>query len=123
MALSIPEPRAKLGPHELADQLRPAEDPRLREEGRAGQFVEEMPVLRTDAVPSRAGGEFEVCRHCGHHFRIGSQARLKLLFDGGVFEPIELPRVAVDPLRFRDRKRYPERLREAQAAPAPAARR
>ena len=46
---------------------------------------------------------------------------LKLLFDGGVFETIELPRVAVDPLRFRDRKRYAERLREAQAAPAPAA--
>jgi acetyl-CoA carboxylase carboxyl transferase subunit beta len=62
---------------------------------------------------------FEVCRHCGHHFRIGSQARLKLLFDGGSFEPIELPRVAVDPLRFRDRKRYPERLREAQNAAGP----
>jgi acetyl-CoA carboxylase carboxyl transferase subunit beta len=61
----------------------------------------------------------EVCRHCGHHFRIGSQARLKLLFDGGAFEPIELPRVAVDPLRFRDRKRYPERLRDAQAAAGP----
>ena len=58
---------------------------------------------------------FEVCRHCGHHFRIGSQARLKRLFDGGSFESIELPRVAVDPLRFRDRKRYPERLREAQS--------
>jgi acetyl-CoA carboxylase carboxyl transferase subunit beta len=62
---------------------------------------------------------FEVCRHCGHHFRIGSQARLTLLFDGGSFEPIELPRVAVDPLRFRDRKRYPERLREAQSAAGP----
>jgi acetyl-CoA carboxylase carboxyl transferase subunit beta len=62
---------------------------------------------------------FEVCRHCGHHFRIGSQARLKLLFDGGVFDPIELPRVAVDPLRFRDRKRYSERLREAHAALGP----
>jgi acetyl-CoA carboxylase carboxyl transferase subunit beta len=62
---------------------------------------------------------FEVCRHCGHHFRIGSQARLKLLFDGGSFEPVELPRVAIDPLRFRDRKRYPERLREAQSAAGP----
>jgi acetyl-CoA carboxylase carboxyl transferase subunit beta len=62
---------------------------------------------------------FEVCRHCGHHFRIGSQSRLKLLFDGGSFEPVELPRVAIDPLRFRDRKRYPERLREAQSAAGP----
>ncbi len=59
---------------------------------------------------------FEVCRHCGHHFRIGSQARFQMLFDGGVFEKIELPRVAADPLRFRDSKRYTERLREGQAA-------
>src|SRR3954447_12028406 len=58
----------------------------------------------------------EVCRHCGHHFRIGSQARLQMLFDGGAFSKIELPRVASDPLRFRDRKRYTERLREGQAA-------
>ena len=59
---------------------------------------------------------FEVCRHCGHHFRIGSQARFALLFDGAAFEKIEAPRVAPDPLRFRDRKRYAERLREGQAA-------
>jgi acetyl-CoA carboxylase carboxyl transferase subunit beta len=57
----------------------------------------------------------DVCRHCGHHFRIGSQARFKLLFDDGVFERIETPKVPADPLRFRDRKRYSERLREGQA--------
>src|SRR5437016_4063619 len=57
----------------------------------------------------------DVCRHCGHHFRIGSGARFKMLFDGGLFERVELPRVPVDPLRFRDRKRYAERLREGQS--------
>src|SRR5207237_1964856 len=46
----------------------------------------------------------EVCRHCGHHFRIGSEARFKILFDDAVFEKIETPKVAQDPLRFRDRK-------------------
>jgi acetyl-CoA carboxylase carboxyl transferase subunit beta len=61
----------------------------------------------------------EVCRNCGHHFRIGSQARFKLLFDGGEFAPVETPKVAPDPLRFRDRKRYAERLRDAQAALGP----
>src|SRR5712671_7832766 len=60
--------------------------------------------------------DLEVCRHCGHHFRIGSQARFKMLFDDGVFEKLELPKVAADPLRFRDRKRYTDRLREGQAA-------
>ncbi len=59
---------------------------------------------------------YEVCRHCGHHFRIGSEARFRLLFDGGVYRQIALPSVAPDPLRFRDRRRYSERLREAQAA-------
>ena len=58
----------------------------------------------------------EVCRHCGHHFRIGSPTRFKLLFDDGVFAKLELPKVAADPLRFRDHKRYAERLREGQAA-------
>jgi acetyl-CoA carboxylase carboxyl transferase subunit beta len=58
----------------------------------------------------------EVCHHCGHHFRIGSEARFKILFDDAVFEKIEVPKVAPDPLRFRDRKRYTERLREGQTA-------
>jgi acetyl-CoA carboxylase carboxyl transferase subunit beta len=57
-----------------------------------------------------------VCRHCGHHFRIGSEARFRILFDDAVFENIEAPKVVADPLRFRDRKRYTERLREGQTA-------
>src|SRR5436305_9337729 len=61
----------------------------------------------------------DVCHHCGHHFRIGSEARFKILFDDGAFEKIEAPKVPSDPLRFRDRKRYTERLREGQAALGP----
>jgi acetyl-CoA carboxylase carboxyl transferase subunit beta len=57
-----------------------------------------------------------VCRHCGHHFRIGSAERFRMLFDNAVFETVEQPRTPIDPLRFRDRKRYTERLREGQAA-------
>ena len=57
-----------------------------------------------------------VCRNCGHHLRIGAERRLKMLFDDGAFTQIELPRTVVDPLRFRDRKRYTDRLKEGQAA-------
>lgn len=56
-----------------------------------------------------------VCPECGHHLRIGPVERLKMLFDDGRYDTIELPRPAVDPLRFRDSKRYSDRLREAQA--------
>jgi acetyl-CoA carboxylase carboxyl transferase subunit beta len=56
-----------------------------------------------------------VCRNCGYHMRIGSALRLKLLFDEGACARIELPKTILDPLKFRDRRRYTERLREAQA--------
>ena len=57
-----------------------------------------------------------VCRNCGYHMRIGAALRLKLLFDDGDCARIELPKTILDPLKFRDRRRYTERLREAQAA-------
>jgi acetyl-CoA carboxylase carboxyl transferase subunit beta len=60
--------------------------------------------------------DLKVCRHCGHHFRIGSTERFAMLFDNATFEKIELPKTPIDPLRFRDRKRYTERLRESHAA-------
>ncbi|HLI10939.1 MAG TPA: acetyl-CoA carboxylase, carboxyltransferase subunit beta [Alphaproteobacteria bacterium] len=56
-----------------------------------------------------------VCPHCDHHMRIPAEKRLALLFDEGQYHRIELPKTPVDPLKFRDRKRYSERLKEAQA--------
>jgi len=56
-----------------------------------------------------------VCRNCGHHLRIGADLRLKILFGDSGFTRIELPKTIVDPLKFRDRRRYLERLREGQA--------
>jgi acetyl-CoA carboxylase carboxyl transferase subunit beta len=60
-----------------------------------------------------------VCPHCGFHMRIAARRRLELLFDDGQFKVIELPAVPLDPLKFRDRKRYTDRLREAQAKNGP----
>jgi acetyl-CoA carboxylase carboxyl transferase subunit beta len=57
-----------------------------------------------------------VCASCAHHLRMAPDKRLAMLFDGGHAQPIELPKTIVDPLRFRDRKRYAERLKEAQGA-------
>jgi acetyl-CoA carboxylase carboxyl transferase subunit beta len=57
-----------------------------------------------------------VCPHCGFHMRIPPVERLQIMFDGGRYQLIELPKVAVDPLKFRDQKRYVDRLRDAQAA-------
>jgi acetyl-CoA carboxylase carboxyl transferase subunit beta len=56
-----------------------------------------------------------VCHHCGHHLRMEVGDRLQMLFDSGEYQSIELPKAAVDPLKFRDRKKYTDRLKEAQA--------
>jgi len=54
----------------------------------------------------------------GHHMRMGAQARLAALFDGGEYVKVPVPAVAQDPLKFRDGKRYADRLRDAKAATA-----
>ncbi len=56
-----------------------------------------------------------VCTHCGNHLRLAAPRRLELILDTG-YTRLELPRAGtIDPLKFRDRKRYTERLKEAQA--------
>ena len=55
-----------------------------------------------------------ICQHCGHHMQLGCQARLAMLFDEGDYQTIELPAVPIDPLKFRDTKRYTDRLKEYQ---------
>ncbi|MFH1806099.1 MAG: acetyl-CoA carboxylase, carboxyltransferase subunit beta [Pseudomonadota bacterium] len=56
-----------------------------------------------------------VCQHCGHHMRISAKERLELLFDESQYQLIELPGVPMDPLKFKDQKKYTDRLKAAQA--------
>jgi acetyl-CoA carboxylase carboxyl transferase subunit beta len=55
----------------------------------------------------------KVCPHCGHHMRAKATERLEWTLDAG-YSRIELPRPVIDPLRFRDTKRYADRLKEAR---------
>ena len=56
-----------------------------------------------------------VCPKCDHHGRIGPDARFDQLFDNGVYTPLPNPQVREDPLKFRDSKRYTDRIKEARA--------
>jgi acetyl-CoA carboxylase carboxyl transferase subunit beta len=57
-----------------------------------------------------------VCTNCGHHMRMPARTRLETLFDNGAFTEIELPDNVADPLKFRDRKRYTDRLKDSRAS-------
>lgn len=56
-----------------------------------------------------------VCPHSGYHMRISARDRLKSLFDEGEFATVKLPETPLDPLKFKDLKRYVDRVRDANA--------
>lgn len=59
-------------------------------------------------------GNLNVCYHCGHHLALDVKERLELMFDEGRYERIATPRVPHDPLKFKDSKKYADRLVASQ---------
>ncbi|MES2666684.1 MAG: acetyl-CoA carboxylase, carboxyltransferase subunit beta [Pseudomonadota bacterium] len=57
-----------------------------------------------------------VCSNCDHHMAISPRDRFVALFDGGIFTEVKVPEAVVDPLHFRDQKKYPDRIKAAQKA-------
>jgi len=61
------------------------------------------------------GENLNVCGSCGYHMRMSVTERLAMLFDNGSYQKIEMPKGIVDPIKFKDRKKYIDRLKEAQS--------
>jgi acetyl-CoA carboxylase carboxyl transferase subunit beta len=59
---------------------------------------------------------YNVCPRCNFHDRIGAAKRFEQLFDAAQYELLPSPEVREDPLRFRDTKRYADRLKTARTA-------
>jgi acetyl-CoA carboxylase carboxyl transferase subunit beta len=68
-------------------------------------------VYRKDLIANAS-----VCKACGYHNRIDSAERIRLLADEGSFEPLDMEISPTDPLAFKDRRSYADRLRDAQVA-------
>ncbi len=58
---------------------------------------------------------YRVCPRCDFHDRIGPRERFEQLFDAAAYDLLPAPEVREDPLRFKDSKRYTERLKTARA--------
>ena len=50
-----------------------------------------------------------------YHMRMGAAARMKSMFDGETWFDIAVPEVPLDPLKFRDERRYTDRLKDARS--------
>jgi acetyl-CoA carboxylase carboxyl transferase subunit beta len=59
---------------------------------------------------------YSVCPRCNFHDRIGPAKRFEQLFDAAQYELLPTPEVREDPLRFKDTKRYVDRLKSARTA-------
>jgi acetyl-CoA carboxylase carboxyl transferase subunit beta len=68
-------------------------------------------VYRKDLVAHAS-----VCKGCGHHHRIDSAERIRLIADPGSFEPLDGTLSPTDPLAFKDRRSYADRIRDSQQA-------
>ncbi|MEO1002954.1 MAG: acetyl-CoA carboxylase, carboxyltransferase subunit beta [Cyanobacteria bacterium J06638_7] len=66
-------------------------------------------VYRKDLVANAS-----VCKGCGHHHRIASEERIRLIADPGSFEPLDADLAPTDPLAFKDRRNYADRIRDSQ---------
>ena len=66
-------------------------------------------VYRKDLVANAS-----VCKSCGHHNRIDSDERIALIADPGTFEALDSGLSPSDPLAFKDRRSYADRIRDSQ---------
>jgi len=55
-----------------------------------------------------------VCTNCDHHMPISARDRLISLFDGGVYQEVDVPEPVADPLHFKDQKKYTDRIKDAR---------
>ena len=56
-----------------------------------------------------------VCSECDFHMRISAKERFRQLLDEGTIKYINNPEVILDPLRFKDQRKYSDRLKESKS--------
>ena len=67
-------------------------------------------IFHTDAEES-----LFVCPECDYHLKVSAEIRFSQLFDEGSISYIDCPDVPTDPLKFRDQKKYIDRIKDARA--------
>ena len=79
----------------------------------AGVFTK-CPGCRAALLTADLDKNQGVCPQCDHHFPIGAVRRLEVVLDPGTFAEADGSIESVDPLGFKDSKRYADRLRAAR---------
>jgi acetyl-CoA carboxylase carboxyl transferase subunit beta len=105
----------------MAWYKREERDDELAEEKRsvpAGVFTK-CPSCRAALLTADLEKNDNVCPQCDHHFPLPTLRRLELVLDPGTFVEEDASIESVDPLGFRDSKKYGDRLRSAKRSAGP----
>jgi acetyl-CoA carboxylase carboxyl transferase subunit beta len=91
---------------------------RIRTEQRSRSVPEGLwvkcPACQAQLYRAELKRNLQVCPKCEHHLRIGARERLDLFLDAGSAEEIAANLEPQDPLRFKDSRRYRDRLNDYQ---------
>ena len=98
----------------LPPKIQPT-DPAERRSVPEGLWIK-CPSCETVLYKSDLDQNLNVCPKCSHHHRISARRRLDAFLDGEGRYEIGQEVIPVDPLKFKDSKKYPDRLREAMEA-------
>jgi acetyl-CoA carboxylase carboxyl transferase subunit beta len=75
---------------------------------------EKCPKCKTIISKDEFIDNYSICINCDYHHRIGSIEYFKLLFDNNKFKELDKDLLSADPLKFKDTKKYSDRLKNMQ---------
>jgi acetyl-CoA carboxylase carboxyl transferase subunit beta len=79
----------------------------------AGVFTK-CPGCRETLLTADLKKQLDVCPKCEHHFLMATRDRVAMMLDEGTVEELDARMESIDPLGFKDSKKYPDRLRAAR---------
>ncbi|WP_417258302.1 acetyl-CoA carboxylase, carboxyltransferase subunit beta [Celeribacter sp.] len=98
----------------ISNYVRPKIDSLFSKRDTPDNLWTKCPECGTMLFHRELAENLNVCTNCDHHMMISPRDRFKALFDGGVFVEVDVPAPIEDPLKFRDQKKYPDRMKAAQ---------
>lgn len=98
----------------ISNYVRPKIDSLFSKRDTPDNLWTKCPECGTMLFHRELADNLNVCTSCDHHMMITPRDRFRALFDGGVFIEVAVPAPIEDPLKFRDQKKYPERMKAAQ---------
>ena len=99
----------------LTDFVRPKLNALIRNKEIPDNLWDKCPSCEQMIFHRDLVAEQYVCKHCDFHMKFPVKERLDALFDNATYARLSTPDVWVDPLKFKDSKKYPDRLKAARA--------